>query len=146
MTDDKIVTYKTFDNSPEAHIIKSLLESNGIECFLSNENFVSLNPILSQATGGIKLNVFEKDIDKIEAIIKSENEENIGNDAKDEQENKTAFICPFCGSYNISFGNATKRKFGVFTLIVSFLLMVYPFKMRKVYHCFDCGKEFKTLS
>ncbi len=76
MTKDKIVVYRAFDSHVEAHIIKSLIESNGIECFLSDDNFVSLDPLLSQAVGGIKLHVFEKDIDKIDTIIKSENIEN----------------------------------------------------------------------
>jgi hypothetical protein len=65
MTEDKIVIYETFADPINAHIVKGLLESNGIQCFLSDEYMVSLKPILNQAIGGIKLNVFEKDIELI---------------------------------------------------------------------------------
>lgn len=34
-------------------------------------------------------------------------------------------------------------RIAVFSMIISFLMMVYPFRMRKVHHCFDCGHEFK---
>jgi len=43
----KLVTLKTFDNSIEAHLLKVKLESEGIRCFIFDENIVSMNPILT---------------------------------------------------------------------------------------------------
>ena len=39
----------TTNNSIEANFIKSLLGSNNIECFISNEHLVSINILMSQA-------------------------------------------------------------------------------------------------
>ena len=146
METDKIVVYKTFTDPNNAHIVKGLLDSYGIECFLSDENIVTMNAMYSSAVGGVKLNVFEKDLNRISAILESENvtEEEITESEKEESK----ITCPICHSANVAFGGSIKQKFGlsttlIFSMIVSFLMMVYPFKMRKAYHCFDCGHEFK---
>lgn len=73
MKDDKVVVYKTYMRPFEAYIVKGLLEANGIECFFTNVMFASRNPIYSSDVNGMKLNVFEKDIPKIDALLRSEN-------------------------------------------------------------------------
>ena len=146
MDEDKIVVYKTFTDPNNAHIVKGLLDSYGIECFLSDENIVTLNAMYSLAVGGVKLNVFEKDLDRISEILESEN--GAADEAMENENEEAKIICPHCHSSNVSFGGSVKKKFGfstvvIFSVITSFLLMVYPFRMRKVYHCFGCGHEFK---
>lgn len=146
MNDDKIVVYETFTDPINAHIVKGLLDSYGIECFLSDENMVTLNAMYSSAVGGVKLNAFEKDIYRISAILESENR--IHESAHESEKDEIKIICPKCNSANVAFGGSIKQKFGlstalIFSMIISFLMMVYPFKMRKVHHCFDCGHEFK---
>ncbi|HEX7583604.1 MAG TPA: hypothetical protein VF373_02855, partial [Prolixibacteraceae bacterium] len=56
---------------------------------------------------------------------------------------KSKVVCPNCQSDNVSYGGSVKRKFGYRDILVSFLLMIYPFTMRRTYHCFDCNHEFK---
>lgn len=73
MKDNKVVVYKTYMRPFEAYIVKGLLEANGIECFLTNEIFASRNPVYSSSVEGMKLNVFEKDISRIDELINSEN-------------------------------------------------------------------------
>ncbi|HEX7585323.1 MAG TPA: DUF2007 domain-containing protein, partial [Prolixibacteraceae bacterium] len=127
MNDDKIVVYETFMDPINANIVKGLLDSYGIECFLSDENIVNLNALYSQAVGGVKLNVFEKDIDRISAILRSENipsETVLPGEVE-----KSKVVCPNCQSDNVSYGGSVKRKFGYRDILVSFLLMIYPFTM-----------------
>lgn len=141
MNNDRIVVFQTFSDGLQANIVKGLLCSHGIECFLSDENIVTLNALYDVAVGGIKLNVFEKDIARICEILQAENmlpkaDSSEANQAKQ-------MTCPKCQSRNVGYGGSVKRKFGYFDVIIPFLLMIYPFSMRKVYHCFDCGSEFK---
>lgn len=138
---DKIVVFQTFSDPVNANIAKGLLDAHGIECFLSDENIITLNPLYNNAVGGIKLNVFEKDIDCISSILKSDyipetTSEFTGNE-------KGNIICPNCHSDNVSYGGSIKRKFGYFDVLLALLLMIYPFTMRKTYHCFECNHEFK---
>ena len=141
MKDDKIIVYQSYLDPINANIIKGLIESYGIECFLSDENIVNINALYSYAVGGVKLNVFEKDIDWITSILQSENipfePENYGD------EEKSKLVCPFCKSQNVSYGGSVKRKFGYADILISFTATVYPITMRKTFHCFDCDCEFK---
>jgi hypothetical protein len=71
-SDDNIIVFKTFDNPFEANIIKTRLEANGIECFLSNENLKTLAPIFNTSTGGVRLHIFEHDFDKVTEILSTD--------------------------------------------------------------------------
>ena len=141
-TTDKIVVYQAFSDPINANIVKGLLDSYEIECFLSDENIVNLNAMYNAAVGGVKLNVFEKDVDRISEILKAENIQPEPGFPTEEEASK--IVCPNCKSANVSFGGSVKRKFGYRDIWISFLLMIYPFTMRKTYHCFDCGHEFKN--
>jgi hypothetical protein len=73
MNTDNIVVYQSFADPIKANIVKGLLESYEIECFLSDENMAGMYSPYTPALGGIKLNVFEKDISRIDSILNAEN-------------------------------------------------------------------------
>lgn len=146
MTDDKIVVYQSYIDPLKANIVKGLLDSYGIECFLTDENMSTLYSQYSPAIGGVKLNVFEKDIDSINSLISAENI-NSETGFSDEEE-VIGPICPKCNSANVGYSGSVKRKFGlwsavIFSLISIFAMISYPFYQRKTFHCFDCEHEFK---
>ncbi|HAH23819.1 MAG TPA: hypothetical protein DCL77_08690 [Prolixibacteraceae bacterium] len=146
MNDDKIVVYETFSDPINAHIVKGLLNSYGIECYLSDELMSTLNIAYCAAIGGVKLHVFEKDIDRIQVILKSQNREPELSQSIESKD--TEINCPNCHSANVSHGGSLKKKFGIrfallFSLISVLALIFYPFPLRKTYHCFDCDHEFK---
>lgn len=63
--------YRTFDSSVEANIVKDVLETNGVPCFLSNEIFSSVLPLTNSLVGAIRLNIFAEDVDKADMILSS---------------------------------------------------------------------------
>ena len=65
----ELVTIRTFNNSIEAHLVKTRLESEGILSFLFDENMVSLNPFYNSALGGIKLKINKLDVQRVEEIL-----------------------------------------------------------------------------
>ncbi|HET6556165.1 MAG TPA: DUF2007 domain-containing protein [Prolixibacteraceae bacterium] len=139
MSEEKIVVYQTFSDPINANIVKGLLDSHGIQCFLSDENIVTLNAFYSQAVGGVKLNVFEKDVQRINSILLSDvlETETIVDD-----NTAKGFICPHCHSTNVAYGGSVKQKFSLWNMLFVFFSL-YPLVMRKAYHCFDCDHEFK---
>lgn len=143
---DKIVVLDTFYNPIEANIVKARLLDSGVQCFLSDENSITINPLYTQALGGVKLHVFERDVALAKSILEEEGLENSfqeeGQDAVISEKSSSGFTCPNCGSSHVGYVQATKKRFNLLTIIVSFLLMVYPFKVRKTQHCFDCEHEF----
>jgi hypothetical protein len=60
-------------------------------------------------------------------------------------EPKTFCHCPKCNSDNVNFGYAIDYKWDITYLIISVLMGVPLFLIRKKYHCFECGLNFKKL-
>ena len=128
----------TFDNSIEAHIMKSKLESENIMCFLFDENIVGLNPLYNVTVGGIKLKINKSDIEKATQIIEETTKSTLKNDQGQ------VINCPNCKSEDIYSGfKSMKGTKGILSAIVSFIFMVFPIYYKTVYKCKACGNEFK---
>ena len=102
---------KTFYNPLDAHITKGLLESNGIEAFIFDENMVYVNPILTTAIGGVKLLVRNTDFENATTLIYEVDEDNSMEELK--------IRCPVCGSSKISIVNSPNW--------AAFLIMLFSF-------------------
>ncbi|ADY50878.1 hypothetical protein Pedsa_0293 [Pseudopedobacter saltans DSM 12145] len=134
----ELITVKVFDNSIEAHILKSRLESEGIDCFIFDDHMVSLNPLYNVTLGGIKLKVGGSDVERANTII-----EQVDN-VKSLDDNGKIIKCPNCDSTDLYTGYKSMRGTkGVLSAIVSFLFMVFPIYYKTVYKCKTCGEEFK---
>lgn len=59
---EKVVIYSYYNTLSEAYEAKNLLERNGIDCFISNENMACVYPMFDSNLGGVRLHLFEKDI------------------------------------------------------------------------------------
>jgi hypothetical protein len=66
---DRPVILRRYSEMPAAFVEKSVLEDAGIECYLQDENVVRMDWFLSNALGGIKLIVREKDAAEAEKIL-----------------------------------------------------------------------------
>ncbi|MNK08986.1 hypothetical protein D3C87_269330 [compost metagenome] len=133
-----LVTFKTFDNSIDAHILKIKLESEGITCFLFDENIVTVNPLYSNLVGGIKLKINEEDLIHAKNILLELEQTPYTTD--DEQ----VITCPKCQSTHIESGHKSMKSIGaVLSAIASFLLFIFPIYRKDVYKCLDCGNEFE---
>jgi DNA-directed RNA polymerase subunit RPC12/RpoP len=133
------VTVKTFDNAIDAHLLRSKLESEGIECFLFDENTVSINPLFNIAVDGIKLKIHEKDVEKTKRILKEISETHFTDD------DGNIIKCPNCSSTDlIPNFKSNKSKTGLFSTLVSLLLGILPFYNKSVYKCRECNKEFRS--
>ncbi|MEN9548411.1 MAG: hypothetical protein RIR12_1002 [Bacteroidota bacterium] len=119
---------KRYDNYVEAHISKGVLEENDIECWLKDENTVTLDPLLTNAIGGIKLMV---NTDKVEAA------KEILNKLRAEQKEKV--VCGKCGSHNIELVSTPRKPVN---WLMAFFVSTPNAGFEKVNHCFDCGNEF----
>jgi hypothetical protein len=70
--EDEIMTFRTFYNPMEAEIIRTKLEANDIPSFIADESLGVLYPVYNQGSGGIKLKVFAKDVEKCQEILSDE--------------------------------------------------------------------------
>ncbi len=101
----KLVTVGTFDMATEAHLAKGLLEANGLTAFLADELTVGVAWHLSNAVGGIKLQVSENDVERAANILAGR--EDLSADAEDRVADDTGIEesesepCPSAGDKTV---------------------------------------------
>jgi len=125
------VLLNAYPNYVEAHIAKGVLEEEGIASWLKDEYTVTIDPILTNAIGGIKLMVAKRDVTKAREILETLR-----------KEQQAAIVCPRCGSHNTEFVTTPRKAMNWISAITTFLLGRYAIGTDKVNHCFDCGHEF----
>jgi len=153
MDNERFITVLTVTFPQEVAIIRGRLEAEGITCFVKDELTVQVNPFYSNAIGGVKLQVLERDLNQAVEIlkdtgyIKGENlltsEElsliNEHSNNQDETEKRVGRICPICGSEEI----VKTKKAGWFFLLTSLLILFPTPFLQREYYCFNCKQEFK---
>ena len=125
------VIIKRFDNPIDAHLFRISLESEDIDCYLFDEEIVSVNPLYSNAVGGIKAKVREEDVERTLSFLKS-------------IENDTIPKCPSCGSTDIFKDYSTKKALPHWIAsLFSLLTVTYPITGKMVNTCRSCEKRFR---
>ena len=128
------VTIRTFQNYFTAHILLTRLRSAGIECFLKDEFTVTVDPILSNAVGGIKLVVRKEDEPAANKLLNE----------FDESYRQSA-VCPKCGSKTIELV-PKQTTANIATAILTWLFGSYAISAQNIYKCSSCGFESENLT
>lgn len=128
-----MVTVKTFDNYFTANIILGRLQDEGVNCYLKDEYTVTIDPILCNAIGGIKLTVNSEDAATAAKLL-----------AQFEEEYLKSVKCPKCGGNNISLISKPGVE-NFITAVFTWLFASYAIAPEKVYQCQDCKYESVTL-
>jgi len=129
----KFVVLQVYNNYIDASIIMGRLEEEGINCWLKDENTVTINPALTNAIGGIKLMAPETQAERAFELLRHFR-----------NEIQAVLKCPGCGSANVDFVTTPRKAPNWFGVIIGLLFTNYTLSPDKVYHCFDCGKEFES--
>ena len=69
------VAIRSYDNYIPAHIAMGRLKDEFINCYLENENSVTIDPFLSNAIGGIRLMVAETQAGRAIELLDKDNEQ-----------------------------------------------------------------------
>lgn len=123
---DNFTILDVFEYSAEATVMKAKLDSEGIKTMFMDEKTIDSDPLLSQAIGGVKLLVWNEDLEKAQGIYTK-----IRTYVK--AEDGSEMTCPSCGSHRILV--APLRRRNVF-------FMLFPFFERKRHVCNDCKTIF----
>jgi Putative prokaryotic signal transducing protein len=121
-----------YTNYVDAHIARGVLEEEGINCWLKDENTLTIDPILTNALGGIKLMVARSQAQRaVDILLRLRNEA------------KAKVTCPKCGSHNTEEVSTPRKASNWLTALSTFFLSSFSVAPDKVNHCFDCGCEFE---
>ena len=131
------MTYKqiaSYDNFLLANMTLGLLQENNVNCYLKDENIVTVDPLLSPAIGGIKLLVEENDFADAEGLIK---------DAE------AAYLkeipCPNCKSLSLVVEEKTDNPTGFWEKLKNQVAYGQTSTYSKMYRCNNCKKGFSEL-
>lgn len=124
------VLLKSFTNYIDAHIILGRLQEEGIHCWLKDENLITINPIWTNAAGGIKLMVAEDQWKAAQNHL-----------IYFDEEKRNRFHCPYCNSGNIELISSHREPANWLSVLAGFFFFNYAMPV-KVWHCFNCTKEF----
>lgn len=138
---DKIITFESYYDPMLAHIVRTRLEANGIICFVADENMIGANPLYNQAVGGVKLKIFERDLEKCRDILATEGDLHEQDHFEIDNETQNYVVCPFCASTNVADITAEKNKEANF--FNSFIHLLNPFSAPKNWHCNNCKQDFE---
>jgi DNA-directed RNA polymerase subunit RPC12/RpoP len=128
------VIVQVYNNYIDANIIMGRLEEEGINCWLKDENTVTIDPMLTNAVGGIKLMVPESQAGRTFELLK-----------QFRIEKKLLIKCTRCGSSDVELVTTPRKTSNWIGAIIGFLFMSFALSGEKVYHCFDCGFEFDEM-
>ena len=136
----RIVTFETYYDPILAEIIQGKLEANGIACYLADENLGVIMPIYNQGDGGVKIKVFERDLEKAKMII--DRDDTL--ETEDDTAAGNGIVCPYCGSTNARYGDATDNRYDWLAIVIAFIFTTFPFYARRTWHCFSCSRDFNN--
>jgi len=129
----KTIRIITCGNITDAYFIKNRLNNEGIDCFLTNQNFTSLLPnYYNLFRSGVQVVVMECDYERSMELVKD----------KLEPENVEK-VCPFCGSTEISMGFVKHRILKIFNVLIAFLIGIPIGNIRLRYYCKTYKEEIK---
>jgi len=120
--EQEFYTLGAFEFVADVQIIKGRLEAEGIPVFLRNENTLNSDPIISNAIGGVKLQVYTKDKEKALTVYNE-----IRNYALDDFGNP--IVCPNCKAEKSEAYYERKRVF----------FKLFPFFEKRKYKCLNCN-------
>ena len=115
-----------FEFSTEPHVTKSRLDSEGFTTMLMDEKTIDTDPLISNAIGGVKLLVHNKDFKKAAEIyneIRTYQKDKNGNDIS----------CPKCNSSKILIAPIQRK---------NVFYMLFPFFEKTRHICNDCKTIF----
>lgn len=113
----------------DIQILKGKLESEGIPVFLRDENTINTDPLISDAIGGVKLQVYTEDKEKAMAIYKQVK-------SYVSYDNGQLATCKNCG----------KEQLEVVYLRKSLFHKLFPFFEPKKFRCDNCNFMVSSLS
>ncbi|MFT4525227.1 MAG: hypothetical protein ACI85F_001380 [Bacteroidia bacterium] len=100
----EMVTIKVFSYDHETYLYEPSLKSAGIEYHMHGQKTIAIDPLVSNAMGGIKLQVKAEDVERAKALVAEIERNNNSSDLGDVIEvngqkfEKTLDECPKCES------------------------------------------------
>ena len=128
------VQIRSFDNYIEANLVLGMLQEEGINCHLKDEHTITIDPLLSPAIGGMKLMVYESQVERAKEIL-----------AEAEKAYVKTIPCPRCGEKKLKVKEYVDKPRNFLAALKAQLLMGQTAPVIKYYYCENCGTVYQEL-
>jgi Putative prokaryotic signal transducing protein len=126
-----IITIRRYRDIPAALLAKSILDSAGIENFLTDVNTVRMDWLWSNALGGVRLFVKDSDASAAEELLNQSFQDSFEVEG---QERFTQPRCPVCQSFEVSYKGLHKR------IAYASIILQVPIPLSRLgWRCSSCG-------
>lgn len=125
---------RSFDNYLYANILLCRLKDEGFDCYLKDENTVTIDPLLSPAIGGMKLMVLEADVARANALLD-----------QIELEYLATIPCASCGQHSLQRLKQTSKPRNFLGAFISQLVTGSASQEKQFYRCSNCGATFDEI-
>ena len=132
---EKFLTVAVFTYSSEAIIIQGRLEAEGIQTFLKDATTIDTDPLVSNAIGGVKLQIFAEDEGRAKAVLNTISDFSLNDQGKE-------IHCPNCNSTKIYYFSNITSITSFLAFVVGFLFGSLPFFTKYDYRCQSCKTKF----
>lgn len=130
---ENLQTVATFTSPWEAQLAKAALESEGIEATIADENLIRLYWAISNAIGGVKVQVRQDDLERARDLLA--NLEPLSELYLVTDDDEASRRCPECRSENVEFERWSRRGF-----VGSWILLGVPVPIpTRRWRCRNCG-------
>ncbi|UZO81628.1 DUF2007 domain-containing protein [Aquimarina sp. ERC-38] len=131
----QFVTVARYQYSAEALIVKGKLESEGIEVFMTDMHTIDIDPLASNAIGGVKVKVRSRDRFAASRVLESIHPYSVDN-------NQKPIECPKCNSKKVIYTTTIDSFKGLVQYLFGFLLFLLPTYQKFAYRCEVCETQF----
>lgn len=131
----ELVTAVSFSAPYKAHLARGLLEANGITAFIVDEYTAGMNWLLSNAIGGVKVQVEITDLEDARRILALNGQQEGSLPEGDDSWGE----CPNCGSASVEFILERKGPAVLTWLLIGAPLLFSSKKLR----CLSCHSDWK---
>jgi len=135
-----LITVATFTNPIEAHIVRGRLECEEIPAFVSHEHHIWAKWSLSQALGGVKIQVAPSLAQQASQIISEINAGVFALTPEADESESEDIHCPKCNSTSI-FWRTWSWKLSLFVLFFLYIPVPYSTYLSK---CKKCGNRWTS--
>lgn len=102
---DDLVILTSYTYSSDTMMLSAKLDDAGIKYFLKDENLITADPFLSNAVGGVKVQVMAKDYEQAKAVLDDVNAAKQAQEQADLEKwkgyKKVTVFCPVCDSSDV---------------------------------------------
>jgi len=130
----EFINIRSYDNYINANMQLGMLQEQDINCYIKDEQTITIDPLLSPAIGGMKLMVAEVQVERALKIL---------------EEAETAWLetvpCPSCGSLSLKKVVETKHFDTTWGKLKSLLANGQATEVKTFYTCTNCNHVFDEI-